>query len=65
MNWQAVIDSLRYDAKEIQKAMAAVPKAEIASNAMVGTSALLLNKLADALQMGLNTANKPPPITPS
>jgi hypothetical protein len=65
MNWQAVIDNLRLDVKVLQSAQLKVPKSDVAAIAMCGTGAVILAKLADALQMGLNKTARPPLMPPS
>lgn len=53
MNWQAVIKSLREDSKRIQVEQLKLGKSEVAAQATVGTSAIILSLMADALERGL------------
>lgn len=54
MNWQEVIDALRFEQRNCStKGLSAVEAAVEVGNAK------LLKALADALQMGLNKAGKP------
>lgn len=62
MNWQAVIDSLRLEQRDMEKS-SRERGMDSASVAMILQSAVMLKVLADALQMGLNkrSADANPP----
>jgi hypothetical protein len=58
MNWQAVINHMREDARELERVIMTLKSSDISSNTTVAVTALVLHKIADALQMGLNKRNE-------
>lgn len=52
MNWDEVEKSLRQDVRDIRAELDRAPANAVATNSTLGTAALVLGKLADAIARG-------------